>query len=150
MSARGGDRVTFAVRLTGVLAENGWSSAEAARRGKTSDANLSRWLKKGIVPDLATLDPIARRWGYSAVWLLTGEGDRRARPSDPQSPLDLIGEAIGLLRRAALEIQGQAPTPNLAPLDLPLDQGEAIEEEGRRVAPVPPPTTKPQRRRRSG
>src|SRR5690606_34604510 len=62
MSARGGDRVTFAVRLTGVLAENGWSSAEAARRGKTSDANLSRWLKKGIVPDLATLDPIARRW----------------------------------------------------------------------------------------
>lgn len=131
----------FPRRLRGILRERGWTNADAAREGGTSEANIGRWLA-GSVPRVRVLEPVARRWGYSTGWLLTGHGDHQAVDPKPETPAELLEAAVRLLRRAQVLLDSTDATAGS-----PLDE-ESVEDGAARLQAEPP--ARPTRKRGAG
>lgn len=104
MGARGESARSFAGRLREVMRDLNVDQRGLAEAGGTTDKNVSVWLN-GAVPQLRVLIPFAVRLGYGVEWLLTGRGERRPHPAEPETSRELVRTAIALLRRAEARME---------------------------------------------
>jgi transcriptional regulator with XRE-family HTH domain len=98
----------FAKRLNGLVSDSGLTKTEFARRVFVTHPTVSKWAR-GVVPRRAAADAICRNFGVSRMWLLRGEGPKRAEASGSEDTFrKLLNLSIELPDERAADLSQQA------------------------------------------
>lgn len=80
-------------RLSGLFAQHG-SASDFCRRTGIPRATLENWLKRGMAPDLDSLDKIAEGLGLTAAELIRPPNDAQDDITKLQTDLERVQEAL--------------------------------------------------------
>lgn len=81
-------------RLKLIMEENGLKQKDLANAAKIKSSSMSLLISGKTNPSAQTVQMIADAYGYSAEWIMTGEGEPRAQKTRKQQIMDLTAQML--------------------------------------------------------